>query len=477
MRPRIVFGVSLALAVAAPAVRAQPEFRLHIDSPFLVDGEPGNDLETGAFVVLGTSGLAVESPGVQGWTLSVASDGCTIVRATTAGTAGAESPEGFRRPGDAGFERTEIVAGGVVSAVVLSLADDATLAPGDALHRLLALGVQSTVPFGGVEDCADCRLRFVDGLEGEGGPVANRVRFSGDEVVPDAEDKAIDFCSTRPFWLRVAGELSTTAAPGAVSASLNPRVRLSADVAGAQGWSFSVESAGDCALTAASTIGGAGADTADGGLRSGGFEKTQLVDPLQNGGRSGAITAIVLSFTLPVELPAGDHVVLGTTVTCDTSAAAEGEVFTHVLSFPPNQDQGGMPPATGPLTGIGQPVKSAVTLDGESVTPGVTDGTLTVRIAFPRIAAFLRCDPNNDERNDLADVVWIVNELFRGGRETACANASDCNDDQRVDLTDAIFAVSYQFGRGPPPPAPFPTCGMDPDATETSCPAGSTRCP
>ena len=31
---------------------------------------------------------------------------------------------------------------------------------------------------------------------------------------------------------------------------------------------------------------------------------------------------------------------------------------------------------------------------------------------------FLRCDPNDDLRVDLADPIWVVNELFGDGRSS-----------------------------------------------------------
>jgi hypothetical protein len=93
------------------------------------------------------------------------------------------------------------------------------------------------------------------------------------------------------------------------------------------------------------------------------------------------------------------------------------------------------------------------------------------------VSDYIRCDPNNDGKNNLADAVWIVNELIRNGPETACPAAADCNADGMEDLSDAVYAVAYQFQGGDPPPAPFPGCGGKEEIAPEDCPAGSTLCP
>lgn len=93
--------------------------------------------------------------------------------------------------------------------------------------------------------------------------------------------------------------------------------------------------------------------------------------------------------------------------------------------------------------------------------------TLTVRPPAPR---FRRCEANQDDKFDIADGVWIMNDLFRGDAPpTLCIKAADCNDDGNMDLSDAIYMFSYQYEGGPAPPAPFPACGVDPTGDELSC--------
>ncbi len=92
-------------------------------------------------------------------------------------------------------------------------------------------------------------------------------------------------------------------------------------------------------------------------------------------------------------------------------------------------------------------------------------------------ANFLRGDANNDRKINLADPAYIINALFKGGPPIRCLDAADANDDGSVGLSDAAYLLQYEFLGGPKPPPPFPSCGVDVDATDQSCPPGSTSCP
>jgi hypothetical protein len=79
---------------------------------------------------------------------------------------------------------------------------------------------------------------------------------------------------------------------------------------GAQGWSISLSSE-RLSIVAVTTANTAGAPVPV-GFQNGGFEKTELTSTGPNpascpGGRDGAVSAIVLSFTLPITLPAADN--------------------------------------------------------------------------------------------------------------------------------------------------------------------------
>lgn len=94
---------------------------------------------------------------------------------------------------------------------------------------------------------------------------------------------------------------------------------------------------------------------------------------------------------------------------------------------------------------------------------------------------FVRGDANNDTRIDISDGIWIIMDLFfQTVERKPCFAPSDANDDGLVDLADAMYIFNWRLPRiavSPPPPAPFPNCGPDPDNSDLPCPVGSTVCP
>jgi agmatine deiminase len=61
-------------------------------------------------------------------------------------------------------------------------------------------------------------------------------------------------------------------------------------------------------------------------------------------------------------------------------------------------------------------------------------------------------DANYDEIVDVADVVYLINYLFRNGAEPQPALcAGDCNNDDIVDVADVVFLINYLFRSGAAP--------------------------
>ena len=82
---------------------------------------------------------------------------------------------------------------------------------------------------------------------------------------------------------------------------------------------------------------------------------------------------------------------------------------------------------------------------------------------------FVRGDSNSDSTVDLADALTTLEALFAGGSALPCARAADTNDDGTVNLGDPISLLQYLFSGAAPPPAPFPTCGLDPTPDDLTC--------
>jgi hypothetical protein len=90
-------------------------------------------------------------------------------------------------------------------------------------------------------------------------------------------------------------------------------------------------------------------------------------------------------------------------------------------------------------------------------------------------ARFRRGDANADRVLDLADAIYTLDALFRGGPPPPCADAADADDNGRWNLTDPIFTLGHLFRGGPSPPAPE-ACGGDPTADGLGCTGGETNC-
>ena len=58
---------------------------------------------------------------------------------------------------------------------------------------------------------------------------------------------------------------------------------------------------------------------------------------------------------------------------------------------------------------------------------------------------------NGDGRMDIADAVYLLSALFRGGPAVLCEKAADVNGDCTLDASDAIWIINYLFLDGPAP--------------------------
>jgi hypothetical protein len=87
-------------------------------------------------------------------------------------------------------------------------------------------------------------------------------------------------------------------------------------------------------------------------------------------------------------------------------------------------------------------------------------------------AVFRRGDANNDTRFDLADALYVLNFVFRGGRASPCADAADANDDGGINLADPLWLLNWKFRGGPDMPEPFAEFGPDPTPDDLDCFSG-----
>src|SRR4030042_2315515 len=69
------------------------------------------------------------------------------------------------------------------------------------------------------------------------------------------------------------------------------------------------------------------------------------------------------------------------------------------------------------------------------------------------IYRFIDGDANQDGAILVADVVYLVNYLFKGGPEPWLL-LSDVNNDEKVTVSDVVYLVNYLFKGGPVPIEP-----------------------
>jgi hypothetical protein len=82
---------------------------------------------------------------------------------------------------------------------------------------------------------------------------------------------------------------------------------------------------------------------------------------------------------------------------------------------------------------------------------------------------FRRGDATGDGAADISDPLAILDHLFTGEREVACADAADANDDGQVDMSDPISILSFLFLGEKEIPAPHADCGADPTEDGLAC--------
>ena len=98
-------------------------------------------------------------------------------------------------------------------------------------------------------------------------------------------------------------------------------------------------------------------------------------------------------------------------------------------------------------------------------------------VVLPDDPPFVRADADGNGRVTISDALAILRHVVVGAGDPACAAALDADGSEVINLSDAIFLLNHLFrAQSPPPPAPFPECGLSesPDAA-LSC-GGSAAC-
>ncbi|MEM7263369.1 MAG: VCBS repeat-containing protein [Planctomycetota bacterium] len=270
-----------------------------------------------------------------------------------------------------------------------------------------------------------------------------------DESQPEGDlngDGVHDDCQNQDYAFTLDGPTEIFGAPGEfVSEEYTAYIETwNQDLEpGIQGWSMSVGVQGPGVAVWASTDGTLAANVRDGGLRSSGFEQTEIIE----GEVSGVTSAIVLSATQPIVLP-------------NDIPVPVLRIGVDWLTPDPAQRVGGRILFVDGLQGSGQPVHNRFTYDGATVEPFKLSRGVQVSSLESK---FLRGDANADGRVDISDGIFVLSYLFLGGERPPCLAAADADDSGALDLTDGAFINLFLFLGGTVPPAPGAFgCGVDP---------------
>jgi hypothetical protein len=83
---------------------------------------------------------------------------------------------------------------------------------------------------------------------------------------------------------------------------------------------------------------------------------------------------------------------------------------------------------------------------------------------------FSRGDANGDSKINVTDGVILAQNIFANKLVFFdCQDMLDVNDDGQLNTLDPVELLRYVFLRGPVPPSPFKTCGIDPTADTLTC--------
>ncbi|MDE0739542.1 MAG: CotH kinase family protein [Planctomycetota bacterium] len=126
------------------------------------------------------------------------------------------------------------------------------------------------------------------------------------------------------------------------------------------------------------------------------------------------------------------------------------------LRFGPNADSTVLIEVTTP------PGQGEVEVRAVNTIPGRSESVDSAIFTYENAEGYTRGDADSGGDINLTDAVQLLNFLFSGGAEPACAAAADTNRSGSIDMTDAIQILNFLFLGAENFPAPFPGCGQDP---------------
>ena len=115
------------------------------------------------------------------------------------------------------------------------------------------------------------------------------------------------------------------------------------------------------------------------------------------------------------------------------------------------------------VTGVSEDCNMNGQSDTCDIDFGVSDDINADGIPDECGTLYVRGDVNGDGAVDLTDAVFLLDYVATVGVEPGCFLTADVNGDSNVNVADGVSIITFLAGTGPPPPAPFPDCGFEPE--------------
>jgi len=449
------FGLSGAVFAATGA-----DFGLKI---VLDKADAGTTATVGGQVTLTT---AVE--GVQGWSFGVLLEADPGVTASITRVARAADVEAVKDGDPADFNTTSyftaadlankagdcepacegIEAVGFTQGVVIDFMQKVSL---PAVEDFGLVDFQVAENASGLEPNASgqVRLNFTNEL---GTPAVTTVLVHGGaSIPPEAQEGGtltvtnIPCAPPAPFTIEIEGGSGATDAEVQSAVKLNFNADGSTEGQEVQGWSYAIclQDPAKLGIIDATTDG-----TDTGTVKDGDPPDFDTVTVYPD---EGITHGVVIDFRAGVTVPAQNGW-LDMLVTYQIRMDTDGDV-TYVT---PCNKRLGSPPVANVMVIGGSSIPASVF---EGTDPAAPEGgccdpnicNIPGEFVFVPGVKVIPGDANGDGRLDIADGIYILNWLFRGGPPLPCEKAGDANGDCVLDSSDAVYIIEYQFLDGPPP--------------------------
>lgn len=408
-----VLALALTVVVSATVSAQDPNHSLSVS---------GGSAASGASIDLTVNYDNISPDNIAGWSFGCGHDSTALTLdgvvdgSTTATVNGGTPPQ---------FNQVNQFVDGFTVGVVISFIGQNPLPPGTGYEFNVASYTNNQAPLESTDVC------FTDLLGAP--PVTTVVVVAGQSVVPvqacgtvSTPDVPVD-----PAFVFTAND-TTTGLSGSFTATCAIQDTLGG-LDDTQGFSMGLSN--DAAVITPIDLVPAGPVAAiGGGAGPGFFGDAQFADGWTVGVVYSFIGGVFIQFPASTDVVEASYDIVGT--------RADGETTDLVWT-----------------NGLGMPmVANVVVVAGGSVQVAFDDGVVTF-LGGPAALTFLRGDCNNDSIVNIADGIWLLNELFLGGPASACVAACDANGDTMVDSSDATYIFMYRFMGGATPVAPFPACG------------------